>query len=133
MKIPTLVTIIILFATANAVANFLNFNLLSLLILASLGIGFFMAPIRAYQAATGKFYDRIKIPENEVKRTMRWFYAAIPFWLGLCWTAWNVGIIKSCSGDTCLGYSLLAIPFPFVYASGEISLFISRRKSERSN
>jgi hypothetical protein len=128
MKIPTLIALILLYAAASAAANVFHIYLPSLLLSLSLAIGVLMEPIRVYQAVSGKFYDQLDAPKDKLKLAMRWFYAAFPFWLGLAWTTWNVAVVKSCSGDNCLGYTLLAMPFPFLYVAGEISLFRARKK-----
>ena len=43
----------------------------------------------------------------------------------------NIELLQRCSGDTCIGYMLPAIPFPFLYGIAEIKLQLARYQASR--
>lgn len=94
-----------------------------------LAAGVVMAPIRAFQALAGRLVahsSAVKAPTGAITTL---FLLAFLFWLAVIWAAFNIEIRRSCSGDNCIGYMLLAMPFPFVYGLAEVLLFRARRSS----
>ena len=102
----------------------------SLLVGVLLLVGTLAEPFRLYQALTGRFRTRHPITPK-ARRRARWlFCCAFPFWLALLWGVVNVELLKRCSGDTCIGYMLLGLPFPFIYGLAEIQLLTGRPPSD---
>ncbi|GLT21624.1 hypothetical protein GCM10007933_10760 [Zoogloea oryzae] len=98
-----------------------------LVITLALFVGCVAEPIRVVQALRGSLGSRLGVSDAGRRRAARLFYWAFPFWLGLLWAAFNIQVLKSCSGDTCIGYSLPAFPFPFLYGIGELVLLSERQ------
>ena len=86
-----------------------------------------MAPYRAFQVLSG----RLRAGNN--RAGLGWasalFLLALLFWAGLIWGVVHVQWLHSCNGDTCIGYSLPGLPFPFVYGLAEALLFKARRSA----
>ena len=82
-----------------------------------------------YGALVSRFPRRVFLPVVYAVfiACLGFFYWAFPFWLGLLWAFLNVNVLGSCSGDTCIGYSLPAFPFPFLYGIGELVLLSERQ------
>jgi hypothetical protein len=91
--------------------------------------GVVMTPFRAFQALTGRLIARSPAPPKQLGLVVMLFLFAFLFWLAVLWAAYNIELAHTCSGDTCIGYMLLALPFPFVYALAEFLLFRARRSS----
>ena len=104
---------------------------LKLLIMLLLIVGSAMEPLRVYQTLAGSLGRRRGITGPAVIKASRLFYWAFPFWLALVWGFVNIELLQRCTGDTCIGYMLLGLPFPFIYGLAEIQLLTGRpdRKS----
>jgi hypothetical protein len=46
------------------------------------------------------------------------------------WGFVNIELLQRCTGDTCIGYMLPAIPFPFIYGLAEFRLLMGWQGSE---
>lgn len=90
--------------------------------------GVAMAPYRAFQALTGRLASRAGPAHAPSGVVVLLFLLAFLFWMAVLWAAYQIEVLHSCSGDTCIGYMLLALPFPFVYGLAEVLLFRVRRK-----
>ncbi len=91
--------------------------------------GVVMAPFRAFQALAGRLVSRSSAAKAPTGAITMLFLVAFLFWLAVIWAAYNIEVRRSCSGDNCIGYMLLAMPFPFVYGLAEVLLFRARRSS----
>lgn len=90
--------------------------------------GVVMAPVRAFQALSGRLASRSSSPGKAPPGVVSLlFLVAFLFWLAVIWATYHIEVRRSCSGDTCIGYMLLAMPFPFVYGLAEVLLFRARR------
>ena len=103
-----------------------NVHAFQLAIALALFVGCVAEPIRVVQALRGSLGRRLGVSEAGRRRAARFFYWAFPFWLALLWALLNVKVLGSCSGDTCIGVSLPAFPFPFLYGIGELVLLAGR-------
>ena len=103
---------------------------LKILIMLLLIVGSVMEPLRLYQIVTGSLGRRRGITGPAVIKASRLFYWAFPFWLALVWGFVNIELLQRCSGDTCIGYMLPAIPFPFIYGLAEFRLLMGWQGSE---
>lgn len=92
-----------------------------------LAAGVLMAPVRAFQALTGRLVSRSASAKTPTGLVTLLFIFAFVFWLAVIWATYNIEVRHACSGDNCIGYMLLAVPFPFVYGLGEVLLFRARR------
>ncbi len=104
---------------------------LNILIMLSLLIGSVAEPIRVYQGLSGRLGASSGLPPEKIASARRLFYLALPFWVGMIWGAINVEWLHRCNGDTCIGYMLPAIPFPFLYGIAEIKLQLARYQASR--
>lgn len=91
--------------------------------------GMVMSPVRAVQAISGRLMTRSPSPPRPLGLIVMLFLFAFLFWLAVVWAAYNIEFAHTCSGDNCIGYMLLALPFPFVYTLAEFLLFRARRSS----
>lgn len=92
-----------------------------------------MAPFRAFQALSGRLVSQSSVPEARTGLVTMLFLFAFLFWLAVIWATYNIEIRRACSGDNCIGYMLLAMPFPFVYGLAELLLFRARRLGSPSS
>lgn len=90
-----------------------------------------MAPFRAYQALTGRLVSRSSATKAPTGAVTMLFLFGFLFWLAVIWATFNIEVRHSCSGDNCIGYMLLAMPFPFVYGLAEVLLFRARRTASQ--
>ena len=100
------------------------------IILLALVFGVFLEPFRVFQALTGRLGMDKPISDEDLRKATRLFYLALPFWGALLWAIWNINVLKRCSGDTCLGYSIFAMPFPFIYGFAELRLFVGNQRGK---
>lgn len=91
--------------------------------------GVLMAPFRAFQALTGRLVARAAPARPASGVVVLLFLFAFLFWLAVLWAAYQIEVRHACSGDNCIGYMLLALPFPFVYGLAELLLFRARRQT----
>lgn len=103
---------------------------LKILIMLLLIVGSVMEPLRLYQIVTGSLGRRRGITGPAVIKASRLFYWAFPFWLALVWGFVNIELLQRCTGDTCIGYMLPAIPFPFIYGLAEFRLLMGWQSSK---
>ncbi len=111
----------------------MSFSLPGLAVSLVLFAGVAMAPIRAVQALTGRFTRKGTPPLPGVGAVRFGFLLAFVFWCAVVWAAYATEVAHLCSGDTCIGVMLLALPFPFVYAWAEWQLFKRRREAASSD
>lgn len=88
--------------------------------------GVVMAPYRAFQAVSGRLVSEAA-SRKSLRLVTTLFLFAFVFWMAVIWAAYNIEIRRSCSGDNCIGYMLLGMPFPFIYAWAEVLLFRIRQ------
>ncbi len=91
--------------------------------------GMVMSPVRAFQAISGRLMTRSPSPPRPLGLIVMLFLFAFLFWLAVVRAAYNMELAHTCSGDSCIGYMLLALPFPFVSTLAEFLLFRARRSS----
>ncbi len=103
------------------------FSLPGALVGLALVAGLVMAPVRAIQALSGRLLSRSSPAPKSLGLATLLFVLAFLFWCAALWAAYNIEFAHTCSGDTCIGYMLLAMPFPFVYALAEFLLLRARR------
>ena len=94
--------------------------------------GVVMAPFRAFQALSGRLLTRSAATHKSAGLLTMLFLFAFLFWLAVLWATYNIEVRHSCSGDNCIGYMLLAMPFPFVYGLAEVLLFRARKSGPPS-
>lgn len=111
----------------HAASVFFGVSTLGVILGTALVVGFLLAPYRAFQAITGRLSLGGSPPIKASDRLAALFVLAFLFWLGLLWALYNIEFIQSCNGDTCIGYMLLAMPFPLLYGWAELTLFSDRR------
>lgn len=129
MRTSVLIAVAVL--VLHVASVFIGFSTPGLIIGAALAAGFLLAPYRAFQAITGRLSLGGSPPVQASGRLAVLFVLAFLFWFGLLWAIYNIEFIKSCNGDTCIGYTLLAMPFPFLYGWAELTLFSDRRATRR--
>lgn len=105
----------------------MTFSLPGLALSLVLFAGVAMAPVRAAQAVTGRFTRQGTPPLPGLGGVRFAFLLAFVFWCAVVWAAYATEVTHRCSGDTCIGVTLPALPFPFVYAWAEWQLFKRRR------
>jgi hypothetical protein len=76
--------------------------------------GVAMAPLRAVQALTGRFTRMGTPPLAGLGAVHFGLLLAFVFWCALVWAAYATEVAHNCPGDTCIGVTLPALPFPFV-------------------
>lgn len=107
----------------------MSFSAPGILIAALLCAGMVMAPYRVLQVLTERLVPRDATVQVALGGVVILFLLAFLFWIAVLWATYHMEVRHSCSGDTCIGYMLLAMPFPFVYGWAEILLFRARRAS----
>lgn len=106
----------------------MNTSLFNIAIMLALVVGIFAEPVRVYQGLTGRLGRNRIISEEQLGKARRMYYWAFPCWLGLLWAWVNIELLHNCSGDTCIGYSLPALPFPFLYGLAELRLQLATER-----
>lgn len=101
-------------------------NLPALLVGGALVAGLVLMPWRVWQGLTGRLVDpRARGTPLPVGVGLA-FALALLAWLAVLWGAWHVRLRQDCQGDTCLGYALPGVSFPFLYAWAEWRLWRAR-------
>jgi hypothetical protein len=93
--------------------------------------GVVLEPFRVYQSLSGRLMSQAEAGDAMAKKAARAFLWAIPFWLGVLWAFWSTVARNQCSGDNCIGHTLGALPFPFLYGRAEYLLYVARRQRSR--
>lgn len=118
-----LVALVALFIVITALGWNMSGLVLTLLLLA----GVVLAPFRAFQAVAGRLAGESAATPEDLRGVSVLFLLALLFWGALIWATVQIELLHRCSGDNCIGYMLLALPFPFVYGLAEVLLFKVRK------
>ena len=110
----------------------LGWNMSGLVLALLLLAGVVLAPFRTFQAFAGRLAGASGATPQELRGVSILFLLALLFWGALIWATVQIKLLHRCSGDNCIGYMLLALPFPFIYGLAEVLLF-KVRKSRASN
>lgn len=95
-----------------------------------MGAGTVMPPFRAWQLLTGRQGGASAARGGTLTSARVLFMLALPFWGAFLWAIYVVQIRHGCSGDTCIGPSLPALPFPLLYGLAELQLYRARHPGQ---
>ncbi|MDD3328012.1 MAG: hypothetical protein PHW25_13110 [Zoogloea sp.] len=126
---------VIVFAALVALYVFITamgWNLSGLVLTLLLLAGIVLAPFRAFQALAGRLAGASGARPQDLRGVSILFLLALLFWGAMIWATVQIELLHRCSGDTCIGYMLLALPFPFVYGLAEVLLFKVRKSRPTS-
>jgi hypothetical protein len=124
----TLIACFISLITLALITSVLDWNLNLVAFALLLVVGFVLAPYRAYQAVAGHLVRTSGATTKGVRQVSALFLFAFLFWLGVIWGIINIYLLRSCTGDNCLGYFFMAAPFPFLYGLAEVLLLRIKSK-----